>query len=223
MLIAVLSGDGLAKGSVGPARCRRPTASWQDKTRNVWRGRSCGSTETYCNLSGMAAPCGNPTYSLSSTRQRNVDGVLLALPLPRDRRLEGAAGPADARQGSRGARPAPPADGLDLRRLARRMFGHAPMARRERSNALVATNKLAPFSGLSLCGARRHGSSKFSTGTNAAARTIARRSLRLSRAASSTKRAAGKEGAGRVDRHRRLAGGRPDHLGRDRGVRSLVR
>ena len=34
---------------------------------------------------------------------------------------QGAAGPADAGQGSRCARPAPPADGLDRRRLARRL------------------------------------------------------------------------------------------------------
>ena len=56
------------------------------------------------------------------------------------------------------------------------------MAQRERYAAPAAANKLAPFSGLSLLCARRHGSSKISTDTNPAAGTVARRSQRLSTA-----------------------------------------
>src|SRR5260370_15927135 len=40
----------------------------------------------------------------------------------RQQRLASAAGPSGAHQGSRLARPAPPADGLDRRRLARRLM-----------------------------------------------------------------------------------------------------
>jgi hypothetical protein len=67
----------------------------------------------------------------------------------------GDAGPAVTRQGSRSARPAPPADVLDRRRLARRFDRHALMAQRERYaaprfKACVAVDKFAPFSGKSL-------------------------------------------------------------------------
>jgi hypothetical protein len=100
---------------------------------------------------------------------------------------------------------------------------HTPMARRERYAAPAVANKFAPFSGLSLFCARRHGSSKFSTDTNAAARIVAGRPLRLFAASTSTKGRPGKEGSVRVDRDRRLARRGPDHRGRDRGVRGLVR
>jgi hypothetical protein len=72
--------------------------------------------------------------------------------------LATVAGPSDARQGSRFARPAPPADGLDRRRLAPAFVGHALMAQRERYaaprfNGLGVADKFAPFSGKSLCAA----------------------------------------------------------------------
>src|ERR1700730_2610028 len=98
------------------------------------------------------------------------------------------------------------------------------MARRERYAAPAVANKFAPFSGLSLFCARRHGSSsKISTKTNAVTGIVAGRPLRLFAASTSTKGRPGKEGSVRVDRDRRLARRGPDHRGRDRGVRGLVR
>ena len=67
-----------------------------------------------------------------------------------------AAGLAGARQGSRFARPALPAGGLDRLRLPPGFDGHALMAQRERYAAPrvmghgVAADKLAPLSGWSL-------------------------------------------------------------------------
>ena len=145
---------------------------------------------------------------------------------PSHDRWNGAAGPADARQGSRCARPAPPAGGLDQRRPARRLTA---MGRRLGASDIPAphrndsADKLAPFSGWSLPAAGHHGSSSKISKTGAVTGTVARRPLRLFAASTSTKGPSGKEGSFRVDRDRRLARRGPDHRGRDRGVRGLVR
>jgi hypothetical protein len=105
--------------------------------------------------------------------------------------LASVAAPTGAPQGSRFARPALPAAGLDRPRLARRLERHALMAQRERYAAPHrndSADKFAPFSRWSLPAARRHvSSSKISTKTTAFIGFAARRPLRLLAASSRRK------------------------------------
>src|SRR5260370_35008859 len=105
----------------------------------------------------------------------------------------------------------------------RRLAEHERYAAFLRGIARRRTNWLRSLEG-GCVPQRRHGSSsKISTETNAVIGIATRRSLRLFTPNSSSKGAAGQDGSFRVDRNRRLARRGPDHRGRDRGVRGLVR
>lgn len=102
-----------------------------------------------------------PSAIRHTLRPRKAPNVSAQLP-SRDRFGQRAAGPADAAQGSRFARSAPPAVGLNRRQLAQRwtamrrwLGASAARSTDQRISACVAADKLAPLSRLSL---PRHGS-----------------------------------------------------------------